>query len=278
MQLRPRYGTDPLVVLDRPPSAILEPNVRQRRRLLASLAEFGPDEWAHPSRCDGWSNRDVVVHLESAFGFWAISAAQGARGEPTRFLESFDPVASPAAMVDSAAGLSPAEALDRLAASSGALDKVLTSLDDAGWVALAESPLGHVSISAMAHHALWDSWVHERDILFPMAIDAVEEPDEVTACLEYAAALSPAFGVNSDASGRGTLVVDAVRPDVGFAVEIGASVRVRDNIAGDPADLVLRGDAVDLVEALSRRQPLHQDVPDDLRWMVDGLATVFDQV
>lgn len=277
MQLRPRYGTDPLIVLDRQPSAILEPNVRQRRRLLAALAEFGPEEWAHPSRCEGWSNRDVVVHLESAIGFWAISAAQGARGEPTRFLASFDPVASPAAMVDDAAGLSPAEALDRFTASCAALDEVLSGLDDAGWAALAESPPGHVSISAMAHHALWDSWVHERDILLPMGVDVVEEPDEVTACLEYAASLSPAFAVNNDVAGRGTLVVEATRPDVAVTVEIGDSVLVRDRSVGEHADLALRGDAVELLEALSRRRPLRQDVPDDLRWMVDGLATAFDQ-
>ncbi|MDX6717717.1 MAG: hypothetical protein QOH30_4275, partial [Baekduia sp.] len=36
------------------------------------------------------------------------------------------------------------------------------------------------------------------------------------------------------------------------------------------------GRAVDLVDMLSIRAPLGQPVPEDGRWLLEGLATVFD--
>lgn len=56
----------------------------------------------------------------------------------------------------------------------GALDL----LDDAGWSTVAESPVGHVPIRFVCSHALWDSWVHERDIMLPLGLPLVVEPDE----------------------------------------------------------------------------------------------------
>ena len=32
-------------------------------RFRSSAAELGPDEWAHPSLCDEWSNHQVLAHL-----------------------------------------------------------------------------------------------------------------------------------------------------------------------------------------------------------------------
>ena len=118
MQLNPRYGTDPLITLDGSPAAILEPAVRQRRRLAATVATLTDEQWAHPSRCDGWSSRDVIVHLDTTNSFWAFSIAQGLKGEPTQFLATFDPVASPAQMVADAGDVSADEVLDRFVAST----------------------------------------------------------------------------------------------------------------------------------------------------------------
>lgn len=100
MQLNPRYGDDPVITFDGSPAAIAEPTIRQRRRLAAALATLDDEQWAHPSRCDGWSSRDVIVHLDSTNAFWAYSIVAGLRGEPTQLLATFDPVASPAELVD----------------------------------------------------------------------------------------------------------------------------------------------------------------------------------
>ena len=275
MLLIPRYGTDPVIVLDGDPSAIAEPAIRQRRRLAALLAELDDEQWAHPSRCAGWSSRDVILHLDSTNNFWSFSIAQGQRGEPTTFLARFDPVASPVQLVLDAGAISNAETLERFSASTEAFAATLESLDGEGWTTLAEAPPGHISTSALAHHALWDSWVHERDIALPLGRPPVEEPDEIAACLRYGAALSPAFSLNLGAVERGTLAVDVTAPDLSFVVEVDGRVAVRAGSDGDP-DLRFTGPAVELLEALSFRRPLDQVVPDGSAWMLRGLADTFD--
>ena len=274
MQLTPRYGADPVLTLDGPPADILVPTVRQRRRLAEAVAAFDDEQWAHPSRCEGWSARDVVSHLETTDGFWALSIAAGLRGEPTRFLASFDPVATPAQLVAASEGVSSSELLDRYLASSESLLDLLSSIDGDGWSARAEAPPGHLSISAVAHHALWDSWVHERDILVPMGIAPDEEADEIAACLRYAAGLSPAFAVTLDAAAAGTMTVVATDPELAVVVEIDGRAAVRSGHAD--ADFQLDGDAVELVEALSIRRPLDRPIPASVSWMLRGLYEAFD--
>ncbi|HRC49212.1 MAG TPA: maleylpyruvate isomerase family mycothiol-dependent enzyme [Ilumatobacteraceae bacterium] len=277
MQLTPRYGAQPVITLDGPPAAIAGPLIRQRRRLATALASFTDEQWSHPSRCAGWSNRDVIVHLDSTNTFWSMSIAAGVHGEPTRFLATFDPVASPAQLVAGSGDVSTGEVLARFVASTDALVGLCSSLDHAGWSAAAEAPPGHVSVSAVAHHALWDSWVHERDVLVPLGLAPEPEADEVAACLRYVAALGPALALNRGAAGSGVLAIDATGPDVVVVVDIGEQVVVRAGAAGAPTvELRLAGDAVELLEALSVRRPLTQLIPADSVWMLRGLSDTFD--
>ena len=57
---------------------------------------------------------------------------------------------------------------------------------------------------------------------------------------------------------------------------VDGSVAVRAGLPGGGGDLVLRGDAVELAEALSTRLPLTDDVPADVAWLVSGLAETFE--
>ena len=174
MQLSPRYGADPLLTMDGAPGDIAAPAIRQRKRLAATVAAFTDEQWAQPSRCEGWSNRDVIVHLDSTNSFWAFAISAGVQGAPTQFLATFDPVASPAQLVTGAGERSIHEVLTSFVASTDALVELWESLDDGGWSSTAEARPGHVSVSTVTHHALWDSWVHERDILLPLGIAAAE--------------------------------------------------------------------------------------------------------
>lgn len=277
MQLNPRYGDDPIIVLEGPPGAVGAATVRQRRRLAAALAELTDEQWAHPSRCAGWSARDVIVHLDSTNAFWNFSIGAGLQGEPTQFLATFDPVASPAQLV-AATDTAPSEVLDSFWASTEALADRLESLGADDWVRLAESPAGHVSVDALTHHALWDSWVHERDVLLPLGATPVEEPDEVAACLRYAAALAPGLALCLDPGSRqrGVLVIEAHDPELVFTVEVDGRVVVRAADADDDADVRLRGAAVELAEALSVRRPLDHSVPADAAWLLSGIAETFE--
>ena len=277
MQLAPRYDGPPLLRLEGATGDPAVPLLRQRRRLGDLLAALDADAWATQSRCSEWSVQDVVMHLNSTNGFWAASIAKGLAGEPTRFLTGFDPVATPAQLVEATRGRLPSEVLEEYLAGVAALAELVTDLDDEQWALPGEAPPGHVALRAVALHALWDSWVHERDIALPLGIDPPVEADEVLGSLRYGAALGPSFraSVGDDRSGR--FVVDVQDPDARLAVDLGPTVVVRDAAPDDTAALTLRGPAVAVLEALSQRLPHDPPLPDDHAWMLVGLAEVFDQ-
>ena len=274
MQLTPHYGSDPLLTIGGDPADIAEPAIRQRRRLATTLAGFTDEQWEHPTRCEGWTARDVVIHLDATNVFWTQSVASGRRGEPTRFLESFDPVATPATSVARSQELTSGEVLARFVDSTDTLVRLLESLEGPEWTAPAEAPPGHLTTSVVVHHALWDAWIHERDILLPRSLEEVTEPDEVVACLRYAAALGPALALARGDRRRGALRVDATEPDTSFVVDIGHHVHVDAGPGG--ADATLTGRAADLADALSIRRPFDQPLPREHSWMISGLSETFD--
>ena len=274
MLLTPRYGSTAIITLDGDPAAVAEPCIRQRRRFLAMIQDLDEDEWIHPSRCDGWSSRDVAAHLASTNAFWEFAIRSGVDGSPTEMLATFDPVATPARMVADSTW-STDEIVEKFATSSESLARLLRELQPADWSAQAEAPPGHVSVSAVVHHALWDSWIHERDVALPLGRTPPVEPDEVIASLRYVAALSPAIAIATGASGTAGFDVSVSAPDVAFHVEIAADVLVTGATPG--SDLALTGTSVDLLEALSFRQPLEHAIPQDLDWAFAGLATAFDR-
>lgn len=275
MVIHPRYD-GPAILSIEPVDDPLAAIVRQRRRLADLLTDLDAEQWATASRCEGWTVQDVIAHLTGVNDFWRASVRAGAAGAPTRMLVGFDPAATPPLLIEPMRGLSPAEALDQFVSSNDKLLASLEGLDDPAWDAIAESPAGHVSIRLVGDHALWDSWVHERDVALPLGIEPAVETDEVVASLRYAAALSPAFAVDSGSSPDPRLYeVAASDPDVSFVMEVGETVLVRSGTAQGAA--VLRGDAVELVEALSMRVPLPLGTPAEWRSMLGGgLASVFD--
>jgi uncharacterized protein (TIGR03083 family) len=275
MQLRPHYGGPPILTIEGPVDDQREPLLRQRRRLHGALAALTHDEWKRASRCEGWTVQDVVAHLISTNTFWATSIVAGRAGTPTRILAAFDPVATPALLVEPMRSMSPDEVLRQFTETNQSLFDAVESLDDQGWRALGESPVGHVSMRLLAHHALWDAWIHERDILLPLGLTPAEENDEISSCLRYVAAVAPVFALISDPRCRGSLLIDATDPATRFVVDVDATVSVRAGSTVE-ASATLTGSVVDLIEMLSLRTPFEHLLPPDSRWLVDGLATVFD--
>lgn len=260
--------------LDGDPSAIGALVIRQRRRFAAALESLTDEQWEQRSRCEGWSSKDVAIHVALTNAFWEMSIRSGVAGQPTEFMAAFDPVATPkhgvALSVQSTGGV-----VESMTTSTNSLAACLSELSINDWTSLAESPPGHVTVSVVAHHALWDAWIHERDVLLPVGVAPVEEPDEILACLRYVAGFTPALALNAGSTETGAFDVNATDLHANFGVEIGHDVKVAAGATG--ADFVLEGSAVDLVEALSFRGPLAQDVPDEITWAFAGLGTVFDR-
>ena len=276
MRLTPRYDGPSVLRVE---ADIADPGglvIRQRRRLADTLAGLGESQWRRPSRCEGWTVQDVVAHLAGTNRFWAASVKSGLAGSPTRLLASFDPVATPAAMVDATRGTDPTEVLDAYCESLDQLAAVLGDTAPDAWSTVAESPAGHVELRAVALHALWDAWTHERDILLPLGLEQPADDDEIRACVTYAVVISPALLATRGSTRTGLLAVEATRPEISLAVDVGPTSIVRGRRPADVADVELRGSAVDLIEGLTFRAPLAKP-PAEHEWMFGGLAEVFDR-
>ncbi len=276
MLLNPRYGDDPVLV-DRSPTADpATPLVRQRDRLGEVLAGLTDEQWAAPSRCAGWSVSDVVSHLVTTNQFWSASVDGARRGEPTTILTAFDPVATPAALVDATRDAPAGAVLERYLQTSAALRDLVEAIDD--WTVVGEAPPGHVALSLVAAHALWDAWTHERDILLPLGLEQERYDDEITMSLRYAAALSPALAATNGASKAGVLALDATEPDHHVTITLGPTVVLADGEPAEVATLTLAAPAVDLVEALTFRNAMPCAVPAESAWVLAGLDAAFDRV
>ncbi len=276
MQVSPRYGDVPIMRIESGIDDPATPLLRQRARLADLLAGLDAEQWAAPTRCEDWSVQDVTSHLVTTNQFWALSITAGLEGAPTRYLEGFDPVATPAQLVDAVRGCAPAETLERYRESCASLSAAIGSMDADAWDTLAEAPPGHIAIRLVALHALWDAWIHERDIAIPLGLAAVEESDEIVGALTYVAGLGPAFLASIGSTRTGSLEVHGIDPDVRVVIDVGSSIVLHEG-PGPSGTVTLTGDSVELVEALSFRAPFTATVADGDRWLLGGLDQVFDQ-
>lgn len=273
MRPTPRYDGPPVIDLSDLGFGVA-PMIRQRARLTQELSDLSADDWAAASRCEGWSVQDVAEHLVGVNQFWLMSIRAGLRGEPTRLLVTFDPVAVPAAMVEAARGAPPEATLEKLAATNAELADLVGSASATDLDKPAEAPPGHLPITTVCAHALWDAWVHERDMLAPLRHEPPVEPDEVAMALAYVSALGPACYVNAGESRPASLAVKARDPAVELSVHVSRDVLVRSGTNGASA-VAVEGSAAELVEMLSCRRP-QPEVDETHRWLVDGLSKLFN--
>lgn len=275
MLLTPRYGDRPVMVVE-PRVEGPHPVVAQRRRLESLLGGLTEEQWRHPTRCAGWTVQDVITHLVSTNTFWGFSIQQGLAGSPTKLLATFDPVASPAQTVEDVHGTPTSDTLQQFIETNAALTETIAGLVDADWDRTAEAPPGHLPVRLVADHALWDAWVHERDIVLPLGLDPHDDPAEVLTSLRYGAALGRAIALCIGTGEAGRVAIEVTGIPDRFVVDAGPDqVRVHTGPAPDGAPSV-RADAVELLEVLSRRD-VGWPEPPEVAWLTAGLAQAFDQ-
>jgi uncharacterized protein (TIGR03083 family) len=272
--LSPRYDNPPIVAPSGAPDDQLAPATRQRRRFEALLGDINEEQWKAASRCDGWTVHDVAAHLVGVNIFWSASLAAGLAGQPTRILGAFDPATTPELMVAPMRALTRDEVLDQLAQTNDAFLRAIGELDEDDWSKLAEAPPGHLPIRLMVQHALWDCWIHERDIAIPVGVETPVEPDEVWSCLVYAAALNAALALGSGRQITGQFALKSTDPDRWWSLEVIGAVTVRDDCS-EPMAPTLGGDCVALIEALSLRAPFPERVPVEWQQIIDGFSDLF---
>ena len=208
--------------------------------LLSPLDEPG---WEGPTRCEGWTVADVVLHLAQTNEMaWASATGQFATS-----LETLAGGTGPAGSVEDGAGLMVAKergqpwavVRDRWRASVDALDAALRQCDPhqrVMWVA------GELSSRTLATTRLAETWIHTGDVAAGLGVD-VPPTDRLWHVTRLAWRTLPyAFA----GAGR------ALAGPVAFEL-VGASGAAWDFVPDDEALTVIRGDGTDLCLVAARR-------------------------
>lgn len=161
-----------------------------RERLRAWFSKLTDDEWSRVTRCSEWRAADMAQHLISGSQFLGYTLHQSRKGEATRALTGFDSQRTAAVTAAQFAGLSSADLLDHLAVVDAQVDNEIAAFDDDDWARPAEAPPGQVPAYVAVNHFLFDSWVHERDLMIPANQIPISEPNEAAMVATYVLALT----------------------------------------------------------------------------------------
>ena len=132
----------------------------------------------------------MAQHLISGSQFLGYTLHQSRKGQATGLLEGFDTQRTAAVTAAQFAGLSPRDLVERLTTMDAQVDQEIGSLVGDDWMRPAEAPPGQVPAYVALNHFLFDSWVHERDLMLPANQIPVTEPNEAAVVASYAIALA----------------------------------------------------------------------------------------
>jgi uncharacterized protein (TIGR03083 family) len=249
MALRQFYdpGGVPLVVVGDPqaPAAAWQAH---RARVRGWLDALPDEEWGGPTRCELWDVTALVRHLASGSQFLGYTLHQSARGEATSLLQGFDPHSTVQAAAAMLGELTPTQARAAVAQCDSSVDRELSAHAAGGWVAVAEAPPGQLPASLAVSHFVFDSWVHEYDLMLPRGERPLVEPLEVQVVVSYLMGLATL-------SGGSAVPLDVRLTDVGLRLGVVVADGVVTVSAGDgPAGAaVVEGAVVDVVDRATGR-------------------------
>jgi len=214
----------PLVV-EADPHDVVHAWHSQRARLHAWLDALPADEWGGPTRCEGWDVTLLVRHLASATRFLGYTLISAAEGTATELLRGMDTRTTPASAAELLGDLTPVEARQLLIGADGgvraALERVMNPrLCPAGLAATAEAPPGHVAAHLALAHFLFDSWVHEYDLLVPRGEQPAVDPVEARVVVGYLGGLaSIEWAAQGDGTSPVTLGLQVTDPELRIGVQ-----------------------------------------------------------
>jgi uncharacterized protein (TIGR03084 family) len=157
--------------------SILVALTEQQEELGALLTTLTEEQWALPTRCEGWTVADVVLHLAQTNEL-ALASAQGRFAEElvakTDGIGARDTVDDGAAgMVEHERGEPGASVRDRWAQGVVALRDQLSTADPhqrVMWVA------GRLSVRTLATTRLAETWIHTGDVADALDVELPPAP------------------------------------------------------------------------------------------------------
>jgi uncharacterized protein (TIGR03083 family) len=248
-RIRQYYGGTgvPLVVLGDPIDAVLGWR-SQRARMRGWLELLDTDGWSGPTRCESWDVRGLVRHLASACQFLGYTVHEASQGTATSLLQGMDTRGTVEAAAATLGDLTPGESLELLAAMDAVADTELEGLGTDGLLLTAEAPPGNLPVHLAVSHFLFDSWVHEYDLLLPGGDQPEVDQRESLVVVAYLAGLA---SVSTGAAVPLDLRLSS--PDLRIGVSFdGGITTVTPGSVPDGA-LVVEGTVVDIVDRMTGR-------------------------
>ncbi len=220
------------------PTAVAPAWFGHRARLTEWLTALPASAWAGPTRCGRWSVGELTRHLASVSQFEGFTLHQAHKGAPTRLLQGMDAQTTPSAAAELLGDLEPEVLLETLRAADERIATTVAGWSAGDWDRTAEAPPGHVPAWLSLAHMLFDSWVHEHDLLTPRGEVPVVKASEVTIVVAYAISLAGFVGGVATGSGA-TLDVRLTDCDLRVGLDAtGARAVTRAGWAPDGAPVV----------------------------------------
>ncbi|MEY2423175.1 MAG: hypothetical protein QOI95_3242 [Acidimicrobiaceae bacterium] len=149
----------------------------QQAELLGLVADLDERDWQRPSRCEGWSVADVVLHVAQT-NEMAIGSARGRFAEVLSELTAgvgpaTDVDEGAARMVEHGRGLPGAAVRDRYNAGADELRALLAASDPhlrVEWVA------GQLSARTLATTRVAETWIHTGDVADALGVELAPAP------------------------------------------------------------------------------------------------------
>ena len=211
---------------------VVDALAEQHAELDSVVSRFDEAAWARPSRCEGWSVSDVVLHLWHSDQL-ALASVRGELAASTpAYAGEVDDLAG-ARVAEDRVGLRGAEVLERWRATAATLRAELRACDPSSrlqWVA------GDLAAQTLATTRLAECWIHTNDI------QDTEPSDRLVHVARLAWRTLPYAFARAGRSMKGAVRFELAGPS-------GAPWVFGD----DGAPTVVRGSGVELCRVASRR-------------------------
>lgn len=157
------------------PEALMSVLESHHERVLGTWRGFTKGEWSRSTRNVQWSVHDTARHVADAME-QGTAAAEGANDLDT--LQDFDPRSTPLEWLEASAGESPDDTIARYVAATSRFRDAVESRLASGNDARSTTVYGEAHWTMNVVHILWDSWIHERDVLLALGKEVTISAEE----------------------------------------------------------------------------------------------------
>lgn len=226
-------------------------------RVIAGWQSLSPEQWEQPSRNATWTAHETARHvadcMERVAGMILGTPMPAAAGP-------FDPRETPEIWLAASAEDAPAKTIERFATAAPLFRARVAERVAAGDTSTGMTVYGPAHWTVNVVHLLWDSWLHERDIMLPLGLPAESSRDEQRLVSIYGLlmAMVPARMLEQS-------FADRILFDGPPAVTVTAAHEAGQFTSAETVNEItdLDGDLCDLVDALSGRgEPLRDLLPE----------------